>query len=183
MSYKIKLKCGNLLQEQNATFIVNASNTKLILGSGVSMAFKHTCGYKLQKEMFTKLEEIGILYKGDVVVTSSAEATNFIYTLHAIIINYNEGLNSNNKLPTLQTIIFVLKNIESYIQWYSNKFTDNNIKIVLPLLGCGIGGLDKENVILIYKNFFKRDVIFNCEVVIYGYSKKDCELLENLDFH
>lgn len=37
MSYSLFVKQGNLLSEEQATFIVNASNTKLILGSGVSM--------------------------------------------------------------------------------------------------------------------------------------------------
>lgn len=34
MSYQISIKQGDLLKEDNATFIVNASNTRLILGSG-----------------------------------------------------------------------------------------------------------------------------------------------------
>ena len=51
MSYQISIKQGNLLDEENATFIVNASNTRLILGSGVSMAFKRHCGIELQKVM------------------------------------------------------------------------------------------------------------------------------------
>jgi len=45
MPYSIVIKQGNLLSEE-ADFIVNASNTKLILGSGVSMAFKRHCGKK-----------------------------------------------------------------------------------------------------------------------------------------
>ena len=39
----IRLKYGNLVKEK-ATFIVNASNTQLILGSGVSKAFRQHCG-------------------------------------------------------------------------------------------------------------------------------------------
>lgn len=35
MNYKITIKEGNLLAEKDATFIVNASNTTMILGSGV----------------------------------------------------------------------------------------------------------------------------------------------------
>ncbi|MDF1874111.1 macro domain-containing protein [Sulfurimonas sp. SAG-AH-194-I05] len=58
MAYKLSVKQGNLLDEEEATFIVNASNTKLILGSGVSMAFKRHCGHKLQQEIFKSLKNI-----------------------------------------------------------------------------------------------------------------------------
>jgi len=35
MSYLCRVKEGNLLTEEGATFIVNASNTRLLLGSAV----------------------------------------------------------------------------------------------------------------------------------------------------
>jgi O-acetyl-ADP-ribose deacetylase (regulator of RNase III) len=57
MGYKVICKEGDLLQEMSATFIVNASNSRLILGSGVSMAFKRACGIELQGLMFEKLRE------------------------------------------------------------------------------------------------------------------------------
>lgn len=73
MSYHITLKQGDLLGEESATFIVNASNTRLILGSGVSMAFNRHCGTELQYEMTSRLGEIGhTLSKGDVIATSSS---------------------------------------------------------------------------------------------------------------
>ena len=51
MSYTFTVTQGDLLQEEGTTFIVNASNTRLILGIGVSMAFKEHCGNVLQQEM------------------------------------------------------------------------------------------------------------------------------------
>jgi len=58
MGYKCIIKQGNLLNEENATFVVNASNTKLLLGSGVSMAFLRHCGRCLQEEMLQSLIKI-----------------------------------------------------------------------------------------------------------------------------
>ncbi len=58
MSYTCTVKQGNLLNEDNATFIVNASNTTLVLGSGVSAAFRKKCGMQLQQEMFDKLKSL-----------------------------------------------------------------------------------------------------------------------------
>ena len=79
MNYEISIKLGNLLLEKDATFIVNTSNTTMILGSGVSMAFKRHCGLELQDAMNTQLKHRGNINQGDVVKTLSY-ATNFKYS-------------------------------------------------------------------------------------------------------
>ncbi|WP_151900463.1 macro domain-containing protein [Sulfurimonas hydrogeniphila] len=180
MPYSIVVKQGNLLNEE-ADFIVNASNTKLILGSGVSMAFKRHCGIELQNEMSSVLISIDSdLEQGDVVATSSGKANNFKYSLHVAIMNYNQGVKYNKKNPTIEIIKKALQNIENYLLWYA-KNKSNSMKLVLPLMGCGVGGLDKTDVIKLYKNFFYRDVAFECEVIIYGYNiedyKKICKIM------
>ena len=181
MPYTHTIKQGNLLEEPNATFIVNASNTRLLLGSGVSMAFKRNCGHELQNEMTAKLNTLNVvLKKGDVIATSSGKATNFEYALHAAIMEYTPGTRGDEKLPTLTDISNALNNIESYVQWYIKEKNDKKPKLVLPLMGCGVGGLDKEEVAKLYKHFFQRDVNFNCEVVIYGYSQDDYELIKRV---
>ena len=177
MSYQISIKQGDLLEEENATFIVNASNTRLILGSGVSMAFKRHCGLELQKEMDLKLEAIGhTLSKGDVVATSSVNATNFTYALHAAIMDYNQGTKEKNKYPTLDDIRLTLENIEPYLEWYAQNNTAP-MKLVLPLLGCGVGRLNIFEVFNSYKEFFSKTVPFDCRVIVYGYSPIEYETL------
>ena len=179
MGYVYKVKCGNLLQEDNATFIVNTSNTRLILGTGVSMAFKTHCGAKLQQEMLEVYQKVEKpIEQGTVFATSAGEATNFKYALHASVMNYNQGTRYAEKIPTLETIQDILENIEGYLEWYAQK-GDEAMKLVLPLMGCGVGGLEKEAVIETYKKFFNRDVMFRCEVVIYGYSDDDFELIKS----
>ncbi len=179
MAYQIKLKKGNLLNEKDATFIVNASNTTLTLGSGVSMAFKRHCGLKLYKEMTQQLQTIGKVQKGDCVITSSGDATNFLYTLHIAVMDYNKGVRGKEKLPTLQNIYDGLKNLQNYLLWYAKKY-NKYLKVVLPLLGCGVGGLDKEKVIELYREFFTQEFHYECEVVIYGYSEEDYKSLQKL---
>ena len=150
------------------------SNTKLILGSGVSMAFKRHCGIELQNEMNSVLNSIdGELVQGDVVATtSSAKATNFKYSLHVAVMNYNKGVKHTEKNPTIESIEKALQNIENYLLWYAkNKLS--SMKIVLPLMGCGVGGLKKVDVIELYRRFFSKEIAINCEVVIYGYSKEN----------
>ncbi|QOP45889.1 macro domain-containing protein [Sulfurimonas paralvinellae] len=172
MPYSIVVKQGNLLNEET-DFIVNASNTKLILGSGVSMAFKRHCGIELQNEMNSVLKYIkGGLIQGDVVATSSGGANNFKYSLHVAVMNYNKGVKHNEKKPTIDIIKKALQNIENYLFWYAKNKSDT-MKLVLPLMGCGVGELDKTDVIHLYKNFFQRHIDMDCEVVIYGYSFED----------
>lgn len=178
MSYTIKIKCGNLLEEKSATFIVNASNTRMILGSGVSMAFKRHCGIELQTLMYQELERKNEpLEQGDVLCTTTANATNFEYALHVAVMNYNKNVLTKEQKPTLQTIENSLHNIEEYLKHYTNKH-NVAIKLVLPLMGCGVGGLNKNRVIKSYFDFFSQQVGFDCEVVIYGFSLEDFTLLE-----
>jgi len=175
MSYKVMIRQGNLLNEENATFIVNASNTKLILGSGVSMDFKRHCGYELQKEMNTIINTN--IKQGDVILTSSVNATNFKYCLHVAIMNYHLSMNDIKRKPSINTIKKSLDNIEKIILEYSEKY-NKTIKLVIPLLGCGVGGLDKLEIIKLYKYFFSKNIKIYCEVIIYGYNNEDFKLIK-----
>jgi O-acetyl-ADP-ribose deacetylase (regulator of RNase III) len=181
MSYTCTVKPGNLLNEKNATFIVNASNTTLLLGSGEYAAFRKKCGMQLQQEMFAKLQSLDQkLQKGDVIATSAGKATNFKYALHAAVMDYNQGINGKDKLPTIDTINLILNNIEPYLQWYSDTKKDETMKLVLPLMGCGVGGLNSKDVLETYKSFFAQESTFDCEVVIYGHSIEDYELARSI---
>ena len=181
MSYTYTVKQGNLLNEENATFIVNTSNTTLVLGSGVSSAFRKKCGMQLQQEMFNKLESLDQkLQKGDVIATSSGNASSFKYTLHAAVMDYNQGVRGKDKLPTIDIIDFILNNIELYLEWYADNNKDETIKLVLPLMGCGIGGLNSKEVLETYKSFFEKESSFDCEIVIYGHSTEDYELARSI---
>jgi len=162
--YKVIVKQGNVVLE-NADFIVNPSNTDLILGSGVSSAFRLHCKKDLQKEM----RKYAPIKKTEVVITPSF-ADNFKYALHIAIMDYH----SKNPNPTLDDIKKSLKNIENKISQYAP------CKMAIPLMGTGVGGLNKEEVIKLYKKFFERKVNIDCEVLIYGYSKSDYELIKKI---
>jgi len=162
--YKISIKQGDIFSENGADFIVNPSNTDLFLGSGVSAAFRKNCGNELQTEM----KKHAPIKQGDVIVTSCPGNTSFKNALHVAVMDYSKP----NPSPSYETIKKALENIEKIIK------TQTPCKIVLPLMGVGVGGLNKEKVIQIYKEFFSRDVDFECEVVIYGHKKEDFDLLK-----
>ena len=176
MSYTLHTKQGDITKV-SADFVVNASNTSLILGSGVSMAFKRHCGHLLQQQMNEALHSLGHpLAPGDVVATSAGKAANFRYVLHVAVINYHRGIPKSDKNPTIKTIETSLHNIEAYLQWYYKRYT-KHITLAIPLLGCGVGGLEKEKVIMCYNDFFSRTTTFECDVIIVGYTEEDCRLL------
>jgi len=189
INYSLIVKKGNLVLESNVDFIVNASNTNLILGSGVSMSFFRHCGHELQLQMNELLSEIHssgyLLKKGDVVPTKSGKATNFKHALHVAMIDSNRGVHFTKTRPTIDDIKVSLINIEKTIVEYSKIHDKKEITLVLPLLGCGIGGLNKKEVIEQYKVFFSKSYsseIYEiiCQLIVYGYSDEDVELLNIL---
>ncbi len=180
MAYLLYIREGNLLDVTDATFVVNASNTSLMLGTGVSMAFKKHCGPLLQDLMRAKVNEMAEMgtrvHPADVIITAPGEAQNFEYILHAAIMDYRPGA---HPAPSLSVIHETLKNIEGYLKWYAER-SETTITLVLPLLGCGVGGLDRIQVMQLYKIFFSRPVGFECDVFVYGHTHEDALLIKEV---
>ena len=172
ISYKLFAKQGDLLTAK-ADFAVNPSNTAMLLGSGVSMAFKRSCGVILEKYMQDALKNRGVINQGNVIKTASNDK-NFSYVLHAAVMNYTEK--NKPKVPTIQTIKEILQNLQQILLLEQ----EDNLTLALPLIGCGIGGLEKSEVVLEYKNFFlcQKNADKKCDVMVYGYNQSDFELIE-----
>ncbi len=165
-----KIKYGNLIKEE-ATFIINASNTELSLGSGVSRAFYEHCGgSSFQEELHELKKSIGVIKQADVVLSSPGSAINFKYSLHIAVMNYSD--NTQVPYPTYIQMQNGLKNVMEIVEDKVKSEKIQNPKIVIPLLGCGVGGLKKEKVFLMIKSMFKKSKI-DLDVVIYLHNKKD----------
>ena len=162
MTLELHQVFGNLVM-QEADFIVNASNTKLILGSGVSMAIRRHCGMGLQQEMNAvraKVEDAGgIIKQGDVLQTSSAGAKNFSYILHAAVMNYGQGVRHGEKQPSLATIERILVNCIPYFERGAE--SGKQVVAAFPYLGCGVGGLDKRDVLQVFESFVAKPCSVN----------------------
>lgn len=126
----------NNITNATGTYIVNTSNTRLILGSGISMAIKRHCGIEIQKEM----SELAPIKQGEVVKTSAGRSTQFEAVLHAAITDMKLAV-------TLEVVSTALRYIDEYC--------DESSKLIIPLLGTGIGGLNRDEVLTMYKEFYK----------------------------
>jgi O-acetyl-ADP-ribose deacetylase (regulator of RNase III) len=177
MAYHIKIIKGNLLDAPKADFIVNPSNTILALGSGVSGAFSAACGPALQAAMSTKLQTVGKLSKGDVVLTGAGACRQFRHVLHAAVMDYNPG--ASEAAPGLADVRTILSNIEPFLADEAAS-QGGNVTLALPLMGTGVGGLGKRDVLMIYRDFFTRSIDFECDVTLYAHSESDRELMQSL---
>lgn len=182
MNYEVKLICGDLLSSK-AVFLVNASNTAMILGSGVSMAFKRNFGAVLEAKMQNAINGKSLKI-GDVVATEGLMKFGSCHSpkiLHASVINYTDK--SMPKGPDYSDIKMILANLECEILAdLKDENLNANTSLALPLLGCGVGGLEISKVAEIYKDFFtpKIDAKLKCEVEIYAYKMEDFEILQRV---
>jgi O-acetyl-ADP-ribose deacetylase (regulator of RNase III) len=122
-------------------YVVNPSNTILQLGSGVSGVLREMCPM-LQDEMNKYIEKYGFLSPGDIAITVYP-CEEFNYAIHAAVMDYRKGALSVS--PDYERIEKICKNIV-------NRVKEGGV--ITPLLGTGVGGLDKEKVLEIMKNYF-----------------------------
>lgn len=88
----VALKQGSLT-DGDETLLVNASNTNLQLGSGVSGAIRKACGTTFQAALDELLEKRGgPLEPGDVVLTNAGAHRRARYIAHVAVMDYRGGV-------------------------------------------------------------------------------------------
>ena len=158
--FKIKLLD---IANKRGDFIVNPSNTILSLGSGVSEVLKMMCP-ELQEVMNEYVKTNGFLNPGDIAVTLYP-CEEFDYAIHTAVMDYKKEAKQIN--PNLERIEKICKNISKFLD-------DKEVKVITPLLGTGVGGLDKKDVFNIMKKYFEN---LKAEVILVVHKKSDFELL------
>jgi O-acetyl-ADP-ribose deacetylase (regulator of RNase III) len=131
------------IKDFKGDYVVNPSNTILQLGSGVSGVLRRMCP-ELQNEMNKYIGKHGFLNPGDIAITVYP-CDEYKYAIHAAVMDYRKG--ALQVMPTYERIEKICKNII------------NSIKeglIITPLLGTGVGGLDKDKVLEIMKSYFQK---------------------------
>lgn len=58
----------------------------------------------------------------------------------------------------------------------------SRVSFAIPMIGCGIGGLDIADVFKIYRAYFKKLQNFDkiCDVIVFAYSKDDLKKIESI---
>lgn len=119
----LKIKYGNLIKEPSI-FTVNASNMELILGSGVSKAFREQCGGSFyQQKRYEIKERIGKIEQGDVILTDSGLAPNFRYALHVAVMNYTDDTK-----PASPTYVQIKKALGSMLKIIKETASEEEIE-------------------------------------------------------
>ena len=154
----LTLKLSDISKEKGE-YVVNPSNTILSLGSGVSGVLKRMCP-ELQNVMWEYLNRNGYLNPGDIAITPYP-CEEFEYVIHAVVMDYRDEAIQIN--PDLERIEKICKNIAFL-------FKDKDVQIITPLLGTGVGGLDKIKVYKIMKKYFEK---IKADIILIVHKEKD----------
>lgn len=147
----VVLPCS--ITETGAEIVVNASNEKATLGSGVSGALSRECGGRvLQDEMKEKLEDLGgSLDEGDCLVTSAGTSTKFRHVLHVPAVDYR-GPRAREARHGVERTVTSPERIRACVEAALAAAAsvasdeDRDLALAFPLLGAGAGGLPPETV-------------------------------------
>jgi O-acetyl-ADP-ribose deacetylase (regulator of RNase III) len=130
----LKVVIGDI-RNFSGDYVVNPSNTILELGSGVSGVLRMMCP-ELQRVMKDYVKKHGFLNPGDIAITIYP-CKEYKYAIHPAVMDYRSGAKEVN--PSYERIEKILRNIKDFLK-------DKKVKVITPLLGTGVGGLDKERV-------------------------------------
>ncbi len=133
------------IKDFRGDFIINPSNTILKLGSGVSGALRMMCP-KLQEVMDEWVKKNGFLNPGDIAITIYP-CDEYKFTIHAAVMDYRPFAKKIN--PDYDRIERICKNIASFLK-------DKDAVVITPLLGTGVGRLDKKRVEDIMRKYFEK---------------------------
>ena len=111
------------------------------------------------------------------MATPPGACSQFRKVLHVAVMDYRPDTQATS--PDFGTIRRILENIESLLLAESDGGR-NAVRLALPMMGTGVGALDKRKVLEIYRDFFKRECGFECSVILYAHSERDCALMHEV---
>ncbi len=137
--------------------IVNAANNWLKLGAGVAGAIRKKGGPEIQAEC----DHIGPIRVGEAAITTGGKLP-ARYVIHAAVMGDEPASYESVRRATRAALRLA---------------AERGLKTVaFPLLGTGVGGLDKERVARIMLEEI-RAAPDDLEVTLYGYTPEDAETL------
>jgi O-acetyl-ADP-ribose deacetylase len=139
-SIAINVVQGSLTDGQE-TVLVNASNTNVALGSGVSGAIRRACGgdgYQehIKQKMIDRFK--GPMTPGDVLMTDAGAHPTAKWVAHIAVMDYREGF-TGRSFPTLETIKKGCTKLWPAIEEVAGN--DGGVTVAMVALGGGTGQL------------------------------------------
>lgn len=157
----IVIKTGNIT-DPIAQAIVNASNTRLRLGAGISGAIKAQAGPGLQAELDQISARIE-MDNGDAVITGAHEMKGVRNIIHAACVEGSEDT--------------IRKSIENSLKICCER---SIMSVAFPALGTGTGSMDMETFSCIFYqellSFFKPDKEYPKDIYLVLLNKSDYEI-------
>lgn len=101
---KVLIREGSLT-DGDESVLVNASNTNVQLGTGVSAAIRQACGKDYQEKVLAALEHQfhGPMKPGEVLLTHAGTHPRAVWVAHVAVMDYREGRTAKSA-PTIETI-------------------------------------------------------------------------------
>jgi O-acetyl-ADP-ribose deacetylase (regulator of RNase III) len=134
---EIKVLEGSLT-DGDETVLVNASNTQVDLGSGVSAAIARACGPSFQAHIHAARDKVyrGPMSPGDVLFTHAGDHPRAKYVAHAAVMDYRGagGVAHPDAVRIERCLVNLWKGLESVPG-------EDRLSVALPALGAGTGRL------------------------------------------
>jgi O-acetyl-ADP-ribose deacetylase (regulator of RNase III) len=126
------------LTDGNERVLVNASNTNVMLGSGVSGAIRRACGPEFQQYVFDELARVkkGPMFPGDVLLTNAGTHPTAKSIAHVAVMDYREGFRGDSA-PDLGRIRLGCERLWDALE----TLPDPELSVAMVALGAGAGGL------------------------------------------
>lgn len=156
------------LTSGNETVLVNASNTQLALGSGVSAAIRAGCGKEFSSVLSAELAKRGgSISPGTVVITHAGTHPRAKHVAHVAVMDYREGV-SAKAFPTLELVRGACVSLWAAV----GELPTRPLSVAMVALGAGTGGLGLvDSVNVACETLLKASASSPIErVTFYGYS-------------
>ncbi len=125
------------LTSGNETVLVNASNTQLALGSGVSAAIRAACGKEFPSVLAAELAKRGgSISPGTIVITSAGTHPRAKHVAHVAVMDYRSGVGAKT-FPSLELVRGACASLWSAVA----KLPTRPLSVAMVALGAGTGGL------------------------------------------
>jgi len=125
------------LTEGDEDVLVNASNTRLRLGSGVSAAIRRACGPEYQEHLDAELSRRPSgLAQGDAIVTHAGSHPRARAVVHVAVMDYSDGFSARS-FPSLAVVARGARRTWELVEGLDLP----RVRVAMVALGAGTGGL------------------------------------------